>query len=317
MSYRIYALIALLGFAACNSPKERKVVFIILDGIPADVIERVETPNLDEIASSGFYSRAYTGGEAGGPTETPTVSAVGYNSLITGTWANKHNVYGNGIEDPNYDYWNIFRIVETQSPHKQTAIFSTWLDNRTKLIGEGLPQAGNIMLDYSFDGFEHDTVSFPHTDDRKFISDIDEHVSKETARYLIEAGPDLSWVYLEFTDDMGHKFGDSQQMDDAVRLADTQVGRIWDAIKSRENSENEEWMILVTTDHGRKIEDGMGHGGQSERERTIWFFSNQPLKEGASDLSMVDGMPSMLDFMNIPVPSNIEGKLDGSSFIDN
>ena len=35
-----------------------KTVFIIVDGIPADVLENTNTPNIDSIASSGGYSRA-------------------------------------------------------------------------------------------------------------------------------------------------------------------------------------------------------------------------------------------------------------------
>ena len=284
--------LAVFLISCTQSDGQKKVIFIILDGIPADVIESVETPNLDEIAKSGSYTRAFTGGEAKGITETPTISAVGYNSLITGTWANKHNVYGNGIKDPNYDYWNIFRIIENDNTAYETAIFSTWLDNRTKLVGEGLPKAGRIQIDYSFDGFELDTLQFPHEEDRKYIFDIDEMVSIEASRYVKEHAPDLSWVYLEFTDDMGHLFGDSPELFDAVKKADQQVGRIWDSIKNRENTSIEEWMILVTTDHGRKKEDGKGHGGQSERERTIWFFSNVPLElENGYQPSMVDGFP--------------------------
>src|SRR5690606_39670904 len=37
----------------------RKAIFIILDGIPADVIESQETPALDEIASRGGYARSF------------------------------------------------------------------------------------------------------------------------------------------------------------------------------------------------------------------------------------------------------------------
>jgi len=133
-----------------NTPK---AIFIIADGIPADVLERTPTPNLDAIAGSGGYTRSYVGGEAGGPSETPTVSAPGYNNLITGTWGNKHNVNDNSIENPNYQYWDIFRIAKTHDPDLHTAIFSTWEDNRTKLIGEGLPEAGGHKLDYHFDGF--------------------------------------------------------------------------------------------------------------------------------------------------------------------
>jgi len=166
-------LFVALLFAGCSpedsarSPK--KAIFIILDGIPADVIESVETPVLDEIASKGGYSRSFVGGAKDGYSQSPTISAVGYNHVLTGVWTNKHNVWDNDIEAPNYNYWNIFRIAKAANPDIKTAIFSSWTDNRTKLVGEGLPEAGDIKMDYSFDGLEHDTVRFPHTDDRLFM----------------------------------------------------------------------------------------------------------------------------------------------------
>jgi hypothetical protein len=44
--------------------QQKKLVFIILDGIPAHDLERVATPNLDQIASQGGYTRAFTGGQS-------------------------------------------------------------------------------------------------------------------------------------------------------------------------------------------------------------------------------------------------------------
>lgn len=142
--------------------QERKTVFIILDGIPGPQLEVTPTPNLDQISQHGGYAAAYVGGQRGGYSETPTISAVGYNSLLTGTWVNKHNVKDNNIRHPNYYYWTIFRHFKTNYPNKKTAVYSTWLDNRTKLVGENLPETGSLQLDYHFDGFEMDTVRFPH-----------------------------------------------------------------------------------------------------------------------------------------------------------
>ncbi|MDV7401056.1 alkaline phosphatase family protein, partial [Arthrospira platensis SPKY1] len=86
-------------------------------------------------------------------------------------------------------------------------------------------------------------------------------------------GPDLSWVYLEYPDDVGHRLGDGPELDDAVQMADRQVQRIWEAVKKRQ-ALGEDWLIVVTTDHGRDPQSGKNHGGQSERERTTWIATN-------------------------------------------
>jgi predicted AlkP superfamily pyrophosphatase or phosphodiesterase len=295
----------------------RKAVFIILDGIPADVIERVHTPALDAIAARGGYTRAHVGGELGGPTQTPTVSAPGYMSLITGTWAYKHNVRGNSNQSPNYAYWNLFRIVETADPSRRTALFSTWTDNRTVLIGLGRPEAGAFTIDHVVDGFEYDTVAFPHDRASAYVLAIDERVSAEAAAHIAAVGPDLSWVYLQHTDDVGHAHGDSERFYEAVRQADAQVGRIWDAVQRRQ-AQGEDWMIVVTTDHGRDAATGRGHGGQSDRERTTWIVTNHGALDArftAGTPAIVDIAPSILEHLDVAVPPRIRDAMDGRSFL--
>lgn len=295
---------------------QKKVLFIIVDGIPRDVVEKVATPNLDSIAAVGGYAAAHVGGGKGIYSETPTISAVGYNSLLTGTWVNKHNVWGNDIKNPNYVYWTIFRFLKDQFPHKRSAIFSTWLDNRTKLIGEGLPQTNHLRVTYPFDGFELDTLRFPHDAEKRYIHNIDELVVDEAADYLRKQAPDLSWVYLEFTDDMGHRYGDSEKFYQAVRQMDAQMGRLWRSIRYREKNFNEDWLVVITTDHGRDAKTGQGHGGQSDRERNTWIVSNAKDRNAQFQTTpgIVDIMPTLARHLDIVLPKEQAFEIDGVPF---
>lgn len=293
-------------FIANSYCQERKALFVIVDGIAADVLEKLKTPNIDEISKRGGYRRVIVGGEKGGYSQTPTISAVGYNTVLTGTWVNKHNVWDNDIAAPNYHYKTIFHFLKEQDNSKKIGIFSSWLDNRTKLV--------NRDFDYKFDGLELDTVNFPHDDDRAFMKKIDEAVTDSAASCIRLKAPDLSWVYLEYTDDLGHMYGDDPRYYASVENMDNLIGKLWSAVKYREQEFKEDWLIFITTDHGRDSATGKHHGGQSDRERLGWIVTNaknlnEYFKKGKP--SIADIMPTIARFMDIKIPKKDAMEIDG------
>ena len=116
---------------------------------------------------------------------------------------------------------------------------------------------------------------------------------------------------------MGHAHGDSEAFLAAVQRADALVGRIWEAVKRRQ-AMGEDWMVVVTTDHGRDAATGRGHGRQSERERTTWIVTNAPGVDArftAGRATIVDIAPSILEHLRIAVPDAVARQMDGVSFL--
>lgn len=62
-------LLLLLSLATLAQGRPR-AVFVIADGIAADMLERHAAPAMKRIAASGAYLRAFVGGEKGGYTQS-------------------------------------------------------------------------------------------------------------------------------------------------------------------------------------------------------------------------------------------------------
>ncbi len=319
--FRLAAIAVFISFSfsPLSAQRVKKTVFVIADGIPADMIEKLHPPRLQKIIDKGAYRRLYVGGVKGSYNQTPTISAPGYNDLLTGSWGNKHNVLDNDIAAPNYAYHTIFRFLKEAFPAKKTAVFSSWQDNRTKLVGDRLAATGNIGVDFSADGFELDTAHLPHDKTSAYMHLIDQKVISAADSSIRKEGPDLSWIYLEYTDDMGHRYGTgSPKYSEAVSFLDVQMGKIYEAIRYRETNFAEDWQFILTTDHGRDSVNGRDHGGQSKRERTTWAITNLPEENDyfkKMNPAIVDILPTIASWLQIPIPDPNRYELDGTSWL--
>lgn len=115
---------------------------------------------------------------------------------------------------------------------------------------------------------------------------------------------------------MGHRYGDSEKFYQAVRQMDNQIGRLWRAIRFREKNFNEDWLVVITTDHGRDAQTGQGHGGQLDRERATWIVTNAKERNAQFQATpgIVDIMPTLARHLDIALPKEQSFEIDGIPF---
>lgn len=240
-----------------------KVLIIGIDGCRPDGITTANTPNLDALMANATYSLdarcLFT-----------TSSGPGWTSMLSGVWQDKHGVTNNAYTGSNFGtYPHFFKRIEDDNPENRTVSIVQWNpinDQMAKL--------------------EADVV---------INSDTDNDVKNAVANELVNNNPTALFVQLSNVDFAGHGTGftpDNANYINAIETVDSQIGAMIGALKLRKTYDNENWLILLSTDHGGL---GTSHGGLSDEERTIFVIAsgdNIPNKKIEKTTSQVTVPPA-------------------------
>src|SRR6266581_1085854 len=101
-----------------------------------------------------------------------------------------------------------------------------------------------------------------------------EHPDFVTRATRAGQAPRVSFVYLGAVDFAGHATGSGATYRAALLAADQRVGRLVAAVRSRPSGPEEDWTIVVVTDHGH-LDEG-GHGGREPEVATAWAAAAGP-----------------------------------------
>ncbi|MCI5083650.1 MAG: alkaline phosphatase family protein [Saprospiraceae bacterium] len=254
LQWTLLLLCVALMTPAMGQQKERKALFIGIDGVRSDALQQANTPNIDALTQDGLYS--YDSWHLG-----VTSSGPSWSSMLTGVWEAKHLVTNNSYSGANFgEYPYLSNPLKEWNPDLKCVQVFTW--NPQGEVGEN--SGGNVFnsnWDTSIDA-----------------GDLGQGLVKETAKLQL-LDPELDFLFIHFdeTDSAGHGFGFSPnvpQYMNAIEGADAEIGEVINALRNRATYDNEEWLIVSTTDHGGQ---GFGHGGNSNNERLIWWYASSEL----------------------------------------
>ena len=241
---------------------EKKAIIIGYDGCRVDVLKLTEGGIKYMMNKGASVNFTYCGGVNYPETNTQdTSTAPGWCSILTGVWADKHGVTENDITK-SMEYKTLLTSLVEDKTIESSMFITKWKghfdrDNATYLEEKAYCEENNLNV--IFNRCDDDKASLDYT--------INEIGKKDCADFL--------FVIYEQTDSAGHNSGftyNNPKYRNAFIEMDNYGLDTIKAIENRETYETEDWLIIITSDHGGI---GTDHGGDSIQERMTFVVMNK------------------------------------------
>ncbi|WP_419869370.1 alkaline phosphatase family protein [Chryseobacterium sp. CT-SW4] len=233
----------LLGMSCLLGAQTKKVLFIGIDGCRSDVMITANIPNIQSLISTSVYS-------LDGLCAATTWSGNGWSTMLTGVWHTKHNIQDNNFTNPNFsNFPDFLSRAESYNSNLRTISLANWSPVNDKIV-----QNADVKSNFSTD-----------------LAVKDAAISA-----LQKDNPDILFIDFDDVDHAGHTYGFSSaipQYISSIETIDSYIGDIVNAMKSRSTYNNEDWLVVLTTDHGAV---NNGHGGGNLSERNIFTVYSNP-----------------------------------------
>lgn len=243
---------------------EKKAIIIGYDGCRVDVLKLAEGGIKYMMDKGASVNYAYCGGVNYPEKNTQdTSTAPGWCSILTGVWADKHGITANDITK-SMEYKTLLTSLVEDETIDSSMFITKWKghfdrDNATYLEEKAYCEENNLNV--VFNRCDDDKASLDYT-----INEI----KKENCA-------DFMFVIYEHTDSAGHNSGftyNNPKYRNAFIEMDNYGLDTIKAIENRETYETEDWLIIITSDHGGIRTN---HGGDSIQERMTFIVMNKEI----------------------------------------
>lgn len=144
--------------------------------------------------------------------------------------------------------------------------------------------------------------------------EMDKNNTDRVVKWIREENPSVVYAYFHQVDAAGHTIGFSPEIPEyvtAIENVDQNIGRLLDAVRSRPNFAEEDWLVVVCSDHGGIKKT---HGNGQEIPEILYVplviaDLSHPQQFQISEASLVDVAPTILSHLNIPIDP--KWQLDG------
>ena len=241
---------------------EKKAIIIGYDGCRVDVIKLAEGGIKYMMNNGASVNYGYCGGVNYPETNTQdTSTAPGWCSILTGVWADKHGVTANDITK-SMEYKTLLTSLVEDETIDSSMFITKWkghFDRKNATYLEEKAYCEENNLNVAFNRCDDDKASLDFT--------LNEISKKDCADFL--------FVIYEQTDSAGHNSGftyNNPKYRNAFIEMDNYGLDTIKAIEARETYDTEDWLIIITSDHGGIRTN---HGGASIQERMTFIVMNK------------------------------------------
>ena len=238
-------LLAMLAISQCCLAGTKKVLVYMIDGMRADMIDNLNAP-IWQALKGGMWAENYKSAwsiDASNEPFLPTNSAPNHTAIATGRLVNEHKVTDNSTFD-KYDRQAAPSFLHTLYVRRNasTAFAFSWTPDKVLV-----PDNPSYII--------------PFDDNRNNIELI-----KLMAR---DDAPDAFLVFDDAPDHGAHSsgfypFGDVYLKDSKECMV--RLEKLLGAIKARPTFKDEDWLIVICSDHGGY---GKGHGMSGGQASTV------------------------------------------------
>ena len=310
------AAVAAAVCAACAAQGKPKAVVFMLDGCRADAIENAAAPNMRKLMDGKWqegYSCAWSLSAQTVP-DAISSSAPNHVAIATGVTTAKNCVTNLGVQMSQCDYkkypsW-LVRVAEADPSVRALFMYGWPADERicphprveavpgSAVAGKGLIARAGVPC-------------------AKDVAN-----GAEFARRLsTEKAPDAAMIYLDLPDHAGHGYFGGEGAGfypyrtsylKSIAICDAIIGKCMDAIAARPSFKDEDWMIVITADHGGYSNTHGLLGGHATSVPLL--VSSRGVKQGRvpGTPKNYDAAPTVLRHFGIDVSGfDLDGKAVG------
>lgn len=264
--------VAIIGYDGCRS---ETLVNVLESGAtdPKDKNKGDYSGHKEESVCSGINKlvkeggkvyHTFAGGYKGEENEQHCSTAPGWAAILTGAWGIENGITDNGM--PKSINHKTLLLKAAEDYGMSTTFCASWEPHFTEnYVDEIQYLKENPQIPMNFNHVETDAALHEYLLDCVTVGSPNEK--------------DIIFGIYEATDHNGHNTGFGNRNSKyvtAFRDEDERCYQLLNAIQNRSTYDQEDWLIVVTADHG-----GIKtwHGGQTIEERSTWLVCNKPIDE--------------------------------------